>query len=199
MGLVEATSVASRSIEAFNPRFVAMSGICAGLSGRAAIGSLIVADPCWEHQAGKWAADGFKREQYDVDLDVDTRTLLEQLINENGKNWIELKAGLIEESIIFEKIEVAPMITGSAVIADSNKVIDLKEDHRKTAAIDMEMYGVYRSARISARKPVFFGAKTVVDLADEAKGDKYHGYGSALSARFIVKAIEHLHTKLPNT
>lgn len=198
MGLVEATIAASRAIELFNPRFAAMSGICAGFSGRAKLGALLVADPCWEHQTGKWSSDGFKREQYDVDLEGDVRTHLEQLIASNRHNWLDLKTDLIEDSLIFEKIEVAPMITGSSVIASSEKVEDLKEHHRKTAGIDMEMYGLYRAARISARKPVFFGAKTVVDLADEAKGDTYHNYGSVLSARFVVKAIEHLATHLPD-
>ena len=34
-----------------------------------------------------------------------------------------------------------------------------------------------------------FAAKTVVDLADPNKDDKYHEYGCAISARFVVKAL----------
>ncbi len=66
---------------------------------------------------------------------------------------------------------------------------DIGAQHRKMAGLDMEMYGVYKAAELSSGNPLFFGAKTVVDLADSAKGDTYHEYGSILSARFVLDAI----------
>ena len=84
---------------------------------------------------------------------------------------------------------MAPMATGSAVIASSERLATIQEQHRKIAAIDMEMYGVLKASRLSAVNPIAFGAKTIVDLADSAKGDRYHEYGSILSARFVLDAI----------
>jgi adenosylhomocysteine nucleosidase len=61
------------------------------------------------------------------------------------------------------------------------------------AGLDMEMYGVYKAVELSSKNPI--GAKTVADLADNAKADKYHEYGSILSARFVVDAMVVLSTR----
>ena len=169
-----------------------MSGICAGIAGQSSIGALIIADPCWEYQAGKWATDGFKIEHYDACIEINTRTILSQIIDRIGKG-MDLKKGLIEDAVVFQAIKLAPMATGSAVIADANGLEMIQEQHRKIAALDMEMYGVYKAAQLSAVNPIVFGAKTVVDLADSSKGDRYHEYGSILSARFVLEAIIELH------
>jgi nucleoside phosphorylase len=196
MGLVEASIVTTRAIERFNPKLVCMSGICAGSSNGAPIGTLVIADLCWEYQAGKWAGDKFKIEHYDIGIDAAVKTALSQMIasDDTGKKY---KNELLEDAIVFEKIVPAPMATGSAVIASAERMAQIEEQHRKMAALDMEMYGVYKAADLSARRPLFFGVKTVVDLADSAKGDVYHEYGSVLSARFVVDAIERLLTQHP--
>jgi nucleoside phosphorylase/CheY-like chemotaxis protein len=195
MGLVEASVIASRAINRFSPKIVAMSGICAGVATEAAIGTLVIADPCWEYQCGKWSNDGFKIEHYDVCLEVNARTILSQLIGRLGKG-ADYKKDLLEDPVVFQSIKIAPMATGSAVIADSDRVAMIREQHRKIAAIDMEMYGVYKAAQLSAINPIVFGAKTVVDLADSTKGDQYHEYGAILSARFVLDAIVDLHKHL---
>jgi hypothetical protein len=51
-------------------------------------------------------------------------------------------------------------------------------------------YGVYKSAEQAPKKLQYFGVKTVVDLADSAKGDTYHEYGSILSVLFAIEAIK---------
>jgi hypothetical protein len=84
------------------------------------------------------------------------------------------------------------MATGSAVVSDAAKIETIGDQHRKMVALDMEMYGVFQASCLSAASPAFVGAKTVVDLADEAKDDRYHDYGCVLSARFIAWVIPHL-------
>ena len=39
---------------------------------------------------------------------------------------------------------------------------------------------------------IFFAAKSVVDMADEDKDDRYHEYGCILAARFVVEALTEL-------
>ena len=195
MGLVEASITSARALEIFHPKLIAMSGICAGVAGQSNIGTLVVADMCWEYQAGKWADDGFKIEHYDVGLPSAIRTELSQLaaadpIAASLKSDLTDDPNLIGQPILFQ-----PFATGSAVVASSEKMNAVAEQHRKMAALDMEMYGVYKAADLSARTVEFFGAKVVVDLADNAKGDTYHRYGSVLSARFVAKSIEALLTK----
>ena len=191
MGLVEASIITTRAIGLFKPRIVAMSGICAGREGNSKLGTLVVPDICWEYQAGKWADAGFKMEHYDVALQATVRTILDQLIASDVKG-AKYKEGLLEDSIRFESIVIAPMSTGSAVIASSERMEQVGTQHRKMAGVDMEMYGVYKAAELSAQNLVFFGAKTVVDLANNSKGDTYHEYGSILSARFVLDVISKL-------
>jgi adenosylhomocysteine nucleosidase len=194
MGLVDASIISSRAIERFSPRIIAISGICAGCA-KSEIGTLIVADPCWEYQAGKWADDGFKIEHYDVGLEVNVKTVLSQLIDQSS-NGAQYKKDLPVDPTVDEKIIIAPIASGSAVIASQPRLAQIEEQHRKIAGLDMEMYGLYKSAQLSAVNPIFFGAKTVVDLAHSAKGDQYHEYGAILSARFVIDAIKKLHTDL---
>ena len=195
MGLVDASIITARAIERFNPKILAMSGICAGFGTEAPIGTVVIADPCWEYQAGKWAHDGFKIEHYDVCLEINVRTAISQFIDRLG-NALEYKTDLIEDAIVFAGMIIAPMATGSAVIANYEKLASIQLQHRKIAALDMEMYGVYKAAQLSAANPLVFGAKTVVDEADSAKDDRYHEYGAILAARITVGAIVELHERL---
>lgn len=191
MGLVNAAIVTARAIELFSPSLVAMSGICAGVKGRSKIGQLVVPDMCWEYQAGKWANNSFKLEHFDAPIKPESKTVLSQLV-EPDLALRSLKAGLLDDPIVDEEVTMDPMATGSAVISDSARIEAIGEQHRKMVALDMEMYGVFQASRLSAAAPIFVGAKTVVDLADEAKDDRYHDYGCVLSARFITWVIPHL-------
>ena len=83
------------------------------------------------------------------------------------------------------------MATGSAVVADKDRLAPVVNQHRKLAAIDMEMFGFYFAcARSKHRLEHFFGAKAVVDLADAAKGDEFHAYGCFVSARAVTGLLD---------
>jgi adenosylhomocysteine nucleosidase len=188
MGLVEASVVTARAIERFRPRLVAISGICAGVPGEAKLGTLIVADPCWEYQAGKWSDNKFKIEPYAASIKPTFRTHINQIIAADRLGHA-LKSDLGFDELRSEEIIIAPLATGSAVIASKEYLERVAEQHRKVAGIEMEMYGVYKAAELATAPPLFFGAKTVVDMGDSKKGDTLHVYGSILSARFTAKVI----------
>lgn len=80
MGLVDASIVATRALDAFNPKVVCMAGICGGFAKEAKLGALLVTDVTWEHQAGKWRGDEFEIRSYQESLDNGVRTTLSQLI-----------------------------------------------------------------------------------------------------------------------
>ena len=126
MGLVEASIVTTRAIELFKPRVIAMSGICAGMAGNSKLGTLVLADMCWEYQAGKWSDTGFKIEHYDVPLHSAIRTTLNQLIASDPKGT-RYKENLIEDPVVFKSIIVAPMSTGSAVVASAEQSEKISE------------------------------------------------------------------------
>ncbi|KAA6489931.1 response regulator [Agrobacterium sp. ICMP 7243] len=189
MGLVDATAISARAIEVFSPKVIAMAGICGGFSDEVQVGTIIVSDVCWEHQAGKWANEVFKLEHYQIGIENKVRALLSQMIEREG-NFSRIKQNLINDcDVLNQGVLLKPTVTGSVVIASTEKLDNIKSQHRKVAGLDMEMYGLYRASDLSTVKPICFGAKTVVDLADSAKGDTFHIYGCVISARFIVEAL----------
>lgn len=82
MGLVVATAVVARVLEQYDPSVIAMSGICAGDPGNSKLGQLIIADPCWEYQSGKWLDELFEAEPYQVALERDIRLSLSKIIED---------------------------------------------------------------------------------------------------------------------
>jgi len=166
-----------------------MSGICAGVPEVADPGTVIVADPCWEYQAGKWAQDKFEMEPYSASIRPTFRTHINQIILQDP-HGLKLKEDLGFEELRYCKIMIAPLATGSAVVANKQYFARVGDQHRKMAGLEMEMYGVYKAAELSTSLPLYFGAKTVVDAGDSDKGDTLHVYGSIVSARFIVGVIK---------
>ncbi|WP_370194429.1 MULTISPECIES: hypothetical protein [Aurantimonas] len=191
MGLVDSAVVTATAISTFAPACVAMGGICGGVEEEAALGTLVVADPVWEYQSGKWSNDDFKLDMYQENMRPNYTQEIKTLAADLKKNG-KLKEGFFDSVVKEAGIKFAPMATGSAVIANKARLEEINGQHRKLAAIDMEMYGVYRAAALSRLNPFVFGAKTVVDTADSRKGDQYHEAGSVVSARFCVAAIDRL-------
>jgi nucleoside phosphorylase len=169
-----------------------MSGICAGFEGEVELGSLLVSDPTWEHQSGKWKGEDFKLSHYQEPLANNVRTILHQIIEEDP-SCSEFRSDLSTLGTGLERAAtIAPTVSGSAVIASTPKADEIKEQHRKIGGLDMEVYGLYRAAALHADSVNCFAAKTVVDLANEAKGDDLHQDGAIFSARFVAQAIERI-------
>lgn len=191
MGLVNAAVIVASVLAQFAPSIVAMCGICGGLSANASMGQLLVTDGCWEYQSGKWMKEIFKAEPYQVYIPARTRQILGKMLEDQtllGKLETGF-AGKRRPSLMAQP-KLAMMTSGSAVIASQRRLKSVMDQHRKAAGIDMELFGFHRAVEASGREIHVFSAKTVVDLADEAKGDELHEYGSFLSARFTLAALE---------
>ena len=190
MGLVEAAIVTTRAIEKFSPRLVAMSGVCGGYSKNSALGQLLIANPTWEYQSGIWSENNFNIEPYQADLSESVRLRLKATIDK-VRLMDELETDIsATRPCARSSPRIVPFASGSAVVASTDRIGEIADQHRKIAGIDMEMYGVYKSLKLSCRPDVpFFGVKTVVDFADEKKEDDLHEYGAIISERFTVNAI----------
>jgi nucleoside phosphorylase len=196
MGLVNAAITASLCIERFKPAVVGMSGICGGFNGRAEMGQLLVSSMAYEYQSGKWTADGFKHEPYQVGTDPQLLPKLRALLN-TEHILDELEAGFRggKRPTIQHKPDLSVFTSGSAVIADQKYLDEIQVIHRKVGALDMEIFAVHRAAELSPRRPPCICAKTVVDLCDSGKDDDLHSYGSYISAKFMLKAIRDYFSK----
>lgn len=193
MGLVNMAIATTKAIELFSPRIVAMSGICAGVPGESNLLDIIVGQICWEYQTGKFKDGKFIQEPYQISLNSILKTELEQLSEQNTL-LEKIKVGLYDTELKNSKIRVAPISSGSAVIADENRMKEIGGQHRKWAALEMEMYSLYEAASQSVFAPLYFGAKAVVDIGDSSKGDTLHTSACVISARFVVEVLK---KKLP--
>ena len=188
MGLVNMAIIATKAIELFQPKIVAMSGICAGVKGSSNYLDVIVGSTCWEYQTGKWKDGEFKQEPYQVTLQHDFSIDLCQS-TEDVKLMDYIRSGLYYKELKDFKVTVAPISSGSAVIADENIMREIGNQQRKMAALEMEMYSLYEAAIQSLCKPLYFGAKSVVDLGDTIKNDDYHEPACILSARYVESML----------
>lgn len=190
MGLVNAAVTAGLCIDRFKPSVVGMNGICGGFKKKATLGQLIVSSMAYEYQTGKWASDGFKQEPYQVPTDHQTITKLKMLLGTPGLMTHLQKGFRGKRPERAQKPKDGIFTSGSAVIADKKHIGQIATYHRKVNALDMEVFAVQRAAELSPHKPVCICAKTVVDLGDSRKNDDLHPYGSYISAKFLIKAIE---------
>jgi nucleoside phosphorylase len=196
MGLVNSAILSARVLELYKPQLICMSGICAGIENKANIYDVIIPEICHQHDSGKWTNKGFIPELYEVQLNHNTKINIETIINAPDflpairknitlcKNEFPLQCNTLEFNVF-----LAPTSSGSAVIADDEILANIKAQHRKKTAFEMESYAMYEAARQSELLPVFFSAKAVVDNGNEQKDDEYHRVASILSAKVVYEVI----------
>lgn len=191
MGLVNASIVTAIAIERFTPEIVCMAGICAGISNKTHIGQVLVADPCFEYQVGKFTPTRFQIEQYHVNLNESLRQVINGL-KADDDFVASLYYGVVSSDIVPSPPQLCTFVSGSAVVADEIVVAKIIDQHRKLAGLDMETFGVMQAAALSNCNVKVFSAKAVVDHADSAKTDKNQSEGCKISARYCVAAISRL-------
>lgn len=190
-GLICAAITTTKAVAAFRPRAVAMSGICGGREGESELGALIVPDVSWDYQRGKFMGGKLLFEPLQERVPPIVRTALMHMISEEYSR--QIRTGLLHADLAKAPILIASMVSGSQVVADEAVVARIGEQSRKVAAIDMEVASVFSSANdFFNGGGVYFAAKTVVDMANAIKDDRYHEYGCVISARFVADALRRL-------
>ena len=202
MAGVAASALTTKLILRFHPRYLFMTGICAGLKGnQIGFGDILVASQVWDGMSGKFK----DREHGDGDPEMifepDYRQISLNPALINIVNRLKYNARLCEKiKNDFDgekpdtplKIHVGPMTSVPAVIASEKKIEDLKQHARKIIGLEMESYGVFYAAEHAHYlKPVYTASfKSVSDLADRGKADDFQPYASYTSAAFAKYIIE---------
>lgn len=199
MGLVSSAITSSRAIDIFNPKLVCMSGICAGIDGKADVYDVIIPESCHQHDSGKWTNDGFIPELYSVQIQHKLRLLIEEItstdefLNEISTGYVASNEELPPNiNSINPKVKIATTSSGSSVIADNKMLKVVENTHKRMTAFEMESYSLYESARQALSAPMCFSAKCVVDNGNENKGDEYHRIAAIVSAKSVYKILEKL-------
>ena len=193
MGMPATMTVAGKMIEAFRPRYIAMTGMTAGVHGKTKLGDVIVANPCWDWGSGKWVStsDGLKFEPapFHVQLDPWVRERLREIAGDTAL-LNEIRAGWPAEKPQHElRVRVGPMASGASVLADGETVERVRDVQRDLLAVEMEAYGIFLAAQECAEpRPKALVLKSVVDHGDKDKNNHYQYYSAYTSAR-VLKAF----------
>ncbi|MFM5335800.1 hypothetical protein ACET97_04555 [Aeromonas enteropelogenes] len=197
MGMVSASAITTKICIKFNPKYIYMCGISAGIKGKVNLGDIIVGETLWDWGFGKLTiSDGMPLLQHGANhLSIDnrvknnlkdiqaTRTFLDDIYREtpNGINRPHHPLNA----------HIGPMASGSVVLEDPDTVALIKGQQRNILAIEMEGYGVMAAAELSvSEKPKVIIIKSICDFADPEKNDNWQTYAAYTSARYTYELIK---------
>jgi nucleoside phosphorylase len=187
MGMVAAALLSLKMILKFRPRILTMVGICAGVKGNCVIGDVLIADPSWDWQMGKFVNGVLyiAPDQIDVPTAVGARFVQ---LAEDQQLWFDIHRSFEgAKPSNLPTVKVGPVPSGSAVLADLHSLSEIKLQHRQLLGVEMELYGMYAAARDSSfPAPTTFGMKSVCDFGDKQKTDEYQSYAAYVSASALA-------------
>lgn len=193
VGMAATLGVAMKVCQHFKPKYLAMTGIAAGVKG--SFGEILVADRSWDYGSGKLSQS--------VDSSGNPCSVFEP-----APTAIPMDAGILEKMRTFArdgeflkrielgwpgtrapdplKITIGPIASGAAVVENRPLIESIQSHDRKLIGVEMEIYGLYLAARICpAPRPVAIAIKSICDFADLDKTDTYQRYAAYTSARCL--------------
>lgn len=197
MGMASAAALTTSIILKFSPKLLIMTGIAAGIEGKAKLGDILVADPCWDWGSGKITIrDGkviFLSGPTQIPMPASIRKQF-QYISANNLYTSEIYSGWKKGTrpIHEPKVIIGPVATGAVVLEDPETVELIKSQHRNTIGVEMEAYGVYSAAYYysGSARPLAIAIKSVCDFANPEKNDEWQEYASYTSAQLAFRYIE---------
>lgn len=198
MGMVATAVLTTKVINYFRPRYVFMTGICAGISKEEAnFGDVIVAESVIDGASGKYANKG---EEHIFVLDYKVINTPAGFLNKirklkEDKNLMEKIRNMNRPKVVNPdhtlKVIVGPVASVPAVVADKQVIESLKGQERKLLGLEMEAYGMYYAVEHSMKPhPLIVASlKSATDFADANKSDDYQQYGAMTSAELLYHII----------
>jgi nucleoside phosphorylase/CheY-like chemotaxis protein len=201
MGMSSAAVVSMKLIEHFRPRYLAMTGIAAGVVGN--FGDVLIADQSWDYGSGKTKTDAGHKTKF---LPAPTVIQLDPALKYR-LNWF------VSRRLALERIRgawngrgvprslmahIGPIASGASVVQSEPLVRQIESHNRKVIGVEMETYGLFLAARLCTDpRPRAMSFKSVCDFADGDKGDTYQKYAAFTSANFLYEfAIDSLFSEL---
>ncbi|SFM84984.1 response regulator [Methylobacterium pseudosasicola] len=195
MGMVSSALIAAKLIEHLRPRLLIMTGICAGVSGKAQLGDVLFADPSWDYQSGKRVKDGnstaFSIDPHQLDVAASLRSRADQL--RSDRTFLRKVRDTWQGDAPGElSLTIGPVASGSAVLADGVSLNEIKRQQQRTIiGLEMEIYGVFAAAHLAPDpQPMPAAFKAVCDFADPDKEDAMQRYAAYTSASVATEFLE---------
>jgi nucleoside phosphorylase len=186
MGMISTALLASRLINTVRPRFLAMTGVCAGVKEKTLLGDIIFCDPTWDWQSGKRVRDKentqFSIAPHQLPAKEFLRARAQQLAADSGL-WSKVRDEWPNPPTSHLRLLLGPMASGSAVLADGQVVNEIRAQERNLLGVEMECYGLFAAAASAPHpRPTPLAFKSVCDFADPDKKDDIQAYASYTSA-----------------
>ncbi len=191
MGMVDTAALVTGSIITFNPKIIAMTGVCAGrLDANVEKLDLIAASSVLTHDTGKYTENGFEPEPYVSKaselaiqrIEAVGATLIKSIITEMDKTPCPIK-------IVTPKIHTGIMACGSSVINRGGMLNDIAKTNRKVVGLDMESYAMLRAAELIDNDIIRIVVKGVMDHS-QGKADDVKESAASWSASFLTRFLE---------
>lgn len=204
MGMPAATALSMKLIQRFTPRYIAMTGIAAGVKGQ--FGDVLVADQSWDYGSGKsrhTTAEGsmFLPAPSSIPLDPSLKakfsyfSMDRSVLRKIFSGWKETAVTSLPE------VRIGPVASGSAVVESRPLIDEIISHNRKLIGIEMETYGVFMASKVCCEpRPSAMSVKSICDFGDERKNDDYQAYAAYTSAQYLYEfALDQLATQLTAT
>ncbi|WP_421955722.1 hypothetical protein [Polaromonas sp.] len=134
--------------------------------------------------------EAFEIAPHQIPIDDRLRAAL-LLLKRDEEFWSSLAPIALTHQATLPKMLIAPMASGSAVLADARVSERIKNtQHRNVTGLDMEVYGVYAAVQSCDSNAIFVALKAVCDNGDRQKDDKYQTYAAEVSAKATVRFIQ---------
>jgi nucleoside phosphorylase len=178
MGIEASSALTTKVIGKFRPKYIFMTGICAGNKAVVKIGDIIIAEKSLNYHSI------VSIERKDATKD---KKLMHQIssINGNLKSQLELLSRSSEIKKIYEtypnKTHLEPnlrchlglLVTGSSLVRSSKAMQEINTTYPGVKGLDMETYGLYYESTqvFKDYAPNFVSIKSVSDYGDEKPQD----------------------------
>ena len=200
MGMPAAAISAMKLIDNFRPRYIAMTGIAAGVVGD--FGDILIADQSWDYGSGKLGKDNSGLRKF---LPAPTAIQLNPALKYQ-LNWFVSRRSALEkirsawrgrEAAKALKVHIGPLASGASVVESKELIEELLSHNRKLIGVEMETYGVFLAARMCREpRPTAMSFKSVCDFGNGEKDDQFQEYAAFTSANFLYEfAIDSLVAK----
>ena len=195
MGMSSAAALTATVCLKFRPALIVMTGIAAGIKGKAELGDILVADPSWDWGSGKLTIkDGvpiFLSAPTQIPLDSSLRKKIQHLaINRTYMDEIYAMWQGGKRPAHNLTMHIGPVATGAVVLEDPATVSLIERQNRNTIGVEMEAYGVMSAAYyLGEWRPKVIAMKSVCDFADPEKNNEWQAYAAYTSASMAYRFI----------
>lgn len=193
MGMVPAAVLSTQTIQLFKPKYLAMTGIAAGIEDTSVkLGDILVISNSWDSGSGKIKKGTNNEELFEIDPrqeTIDNDIMYSMLELSNDTAFLnELREGWVNKMPQVLNAHIGPVASGAAVIANGDITQEIQKQSRKLLGIEMEAYGLIYAAKYAIKpKPQPIVIKSVCDFANEHKNDGYQSYAAYTSANFLYE------------